>query len=226
MLEKRTNLFYPATRPYTWLALAYLPGCGPIKGTVTTARVDFNVETSKFLIHGYTSYGKIEDAERLVMEMHGEALQVDAYMFNLMINGYCKLGSIENVLLLLIRMSNRGVKPNADTYWPIINWYSKVVGMEMMMKYVKTDAKDGIELDKVMYDMLINRFCQNGMADEAFELPIEMERKGFHADVSLCNQIGELLCETNQTEKAKMLVNIMIKRGKCPKTVSFTSAIS
>ncbi|XP_022729540.1 LOW QUALITY PROTEIN: pentatricopeptide repeat-containing protein At2g28050-like [Durio zibethinus] len=188
--------------------------------------VGFNVVTYKFLIDGYTSYGKIEEAERLVGEMHNKGLRVDTYLYNLMINGYCKLGSIESVLLLFDRMSNRGVKPNADTYWPLINWYSKVGELLVAMKYVNEMQKRGFELDKVTYDMLINRFCLNGMAYEAFELQIEMERKGFHADISLCNQMGKLLCEINQTEKAKMLMNIMIKRGIRPKTVSFSSAIS
>ncbi|XVF20282.1 hypothetical protein REPUB_Repub11eG0184500 [Reevesia pubescens] len=125
-------------------------------------------------------------------------------------------GSLESVLLVFDEMSKRGVEPNADTYWPLINGYSKVGEMEVAMKYV----------DKVMYDMLIDRFCRNGMADKAFKLRIEMERKGFYADLSLCNQMRQLLCEIYQTEKAKMLLNIMIKRGICPKMVSFTSAIN
>ncbi|EOY34445.1 Pentatricopeptide repeat-containing protein, putative [Theobroma cacao] len=197
-----------------------------VLGLMEKAGVEFNVETFKFLIDGYTSYGKINEAGRLIGEMHDKGLKVDTYLYNLMINGYCKLGSIENVLLLFDRMSNRGVKPNADTYWPLINGYSKVGEMEMAMKYVNEMQKKGFELDKVMYDMLIDRFCQNGMVDEAFELRIEMERKGFHSDMYLCNQMGKLLCEIYQTEKAKMLLNIMIKRGVCPKAVSFTSAIS
>ncbi|WRX34148.1 Pentatricopeptide repeat - like 10 [Theobroma cacao] len=146
-----------------------------VLGLMEKAGVEFNVETFKFFIDGYTSYGKINEAGR---------------------------------------MSNRGVKPNADTYWSLINGYSKVGEMEMAMKYVNEMQKKGFELDK------------NGLVDEAFELRIEMERKGFHSDMYLCNQMGTLLCEIYQIEKAKMLLNIMIKRGVCPKIVSFTSAIS
>ncbi|XWS29000.1 hypothetical protein CRYUN_Cryun25bG0119000 [Craigia yunnanensis] len=174
----------------------------------------------RWLVEGlkpmYTSYGKIEEVDRLVEEMHDKGLRVDTYLYNLMINGYWKSGSLESVLLLFDRMSIRGVKPNADTYWLLINGYSKVGEMEVAMKYVNEMQKKGFELDK----------GYNGMVDEAFELRIEMERKGFHADISLCNQMGKLLCEIYQTEKAKMLLNIMIKRGICPKALSFTSAIS
>ncbi|XVE59057.1 hypothetical protein DITRI_Ditri05aG0014500 [Diplodiscus trichospermus] len=197
-----------------------------VLGLMEKGGVEFNVETYKFLIDGYTSYGRVEAAERLVEEMHDKGLRVDTYLHNLMMNGYCKSGSIESMLLLFDRMRNRGVKPNADTYWPLINGYSKVGEMELAMKYVNEMQKKGFELDKITNVTLIDRFCQNGMADEAFELQIEMERKGFHADISLCNQMGKSLCEIYQNEKAKMLLNIMIKRGICLKMVSFASAIS
>ncbi|XVF68534.1 hypothetical protein PTKIN_Ptkin11bG0010400 [Pterospermum kingtungense] len=195
-------------------------------GLMEKEKVGFNLETYKILIDGYTSYGKVEEAERLVEEMHDKGLRVDAYLYNMIINGYWKSGSVKSVLLLFDRMKNRGVQPNGDTYWQIINGYCKIGEMEMGMKYVNEMQKKGFVLDKAMYDVLIDGFCKNGMVGEAFELGIEMERKGFDADIGLCNQMGKLLCEIDQTEEAKMLLNILIKRGVCPKALSFTSAIS
>ena len=57
-------------------------------------------ETYKFFIDGYTSCGKIEEADRLVEEMHDKGLRVDTYLYNLMINGYWKSGSLECVIVV------------------------------------------------------------------------------------------------------------------------------
>lgn len=70
--------------------------------------VRFETNMYKRLIDRFTSSGKNEKAEKLVMKMHEEGLKADAHLYNLIIRSYCKAGTI--------KMTERSIAPNFDTY--------------------------------------------------------------------------------------------------------------
>lgn len=99
--------------------------------------VAFDVKTYQFLIDGFTSFGKVEEAERLVGEMHEKELKVEIHVYNLIINSYCRMRSLESALSLISKMGERRTFQNADTYWFLINGLCKVGDMELAMQYCK-----------------------------------------------------------------------------------------
>ena len=80
----------------------------------------------------------------------------------------------------------------------------------------------GLKVDGVMFNTLIDGFCNKGMIHEAYELLLVIGREGFGADLSVSNKIFMELCKLNQEREVKRLFNIMVKRGAAPNLASFT----
>ncbi|CAN1253025.1 Pentatricopeptide repeat-containing protein At2g28050 [Linum perenne] len=77
----------------------------------------FDEKTYKMMIDGYTSCGKFEEAEGMVLEMNDKGFGGggEIHLWNPIITGYCKKGFVEKAALLFDKMDSRGVTPNAET---------------------------------------------------------------------------------------------------------------
>jgi pentatricopeptide repeat protein len=183
----------------------------------------FNDHTYKILIDGFTSFGKVDEAKRLVLEMHDKGFKVDTYLYNLIVNGYCRLGAMESAVSLFDEMTQRSAFPNAYTYWALISGLCKAEEMGLAMAYVNEMQTKGIELDNIMFNALIDDFCNTGTFVQAFKLQVLMEKKGLIADLSVCGKIVSGLWKLNRAEEAKRLLNLMVKRGATPEIARFTN---
>ncbi|CAN1253023.1 Pentatricopeptide repeat-containing protein At2g28050 [Linum perenne] len=202
-----------------------------ILGLMKKEETGFDEKTYKMMIDGYTSCGKFEEAEGMVLEMNDKGFGGggEIHLWNPIITGYCKKGFVEKAALLFDKMDSRGVTPNAETYQQLINAHCREGNVEASMVYVSKMVKDGFNLDEATLKMLlVDGFCSRGMASEACDLLVEMVGSGLvvDVDVSICNEVGRQLCVSNQFDKAKVLVDMMAEKNDAAAMLGMESKCS
>ena len=81
-------------------------------------------------INAFARSKKIEDAERLLLELHSISkhnpqLKPDAMSYNCVLNAHAKNGNVEGVELLLLEMEKHGVKPDAFSLGSALEAWSR-----------------------------------------------------------------------------------------------------
>lgn len=175
--------------------------------------VDFVDDTYRFLIDGFSSSGRMGDAERMIWEMHEKSFKVDTYLYNLIINGHCRLGNVEKAFSLASVMNERNICLNMDTYWGLFSGLCKIGQLDAVNELVDVMQSKGFELNQVMLDTLIDCYLEEGVIEEAVSLLGFMEKKGFVPDLSVYEKVIGGLCKLNRTEEARLKLTTLIKRG-------------
>ncbi|PON66544.1 Pentatricopeptide repeat [Parasponia andersonii] len=113
-----------------------------ILGLMEKEGLGYDIHTCRILINGFTSFGKVKEAESLIKEMHDKGLKVETHLYNLLImliNGCCR------ACLMFDEMTERNVNQNADTHLAVISGLCKNGEMEKAMKYCNELQNKGIE---------------------------------------------------------------------------------
>ncbi|KAF3540524.1 hypothetical protein F2Q69_00020062 [Brassica cretica] len=129
--------------------------------------VSLDLDAYKILIDGFASYGKVEEAEKLVSTMHDKQLKVDTYLYNLIITGLEKAFEIHSV------MSSQGVVSNKYTYWGLVNGLCKAGKVCEAMRLTEELRLSEFEVDEAMYRTLIEGCYRAGRVDNALEVVAE-----------------------------------------------------
>ncbi|KAI3672210.1 hypothetical protein L2E82_52943 [Cichorium intybus] len=140
------------------------------------------------MINGYVLVKKMEDTERLLMEMKRLKIQPSLVTYNSMINGYTQVRKMEDAEKLLMEMKAQNVQPNLITYNTMINGYTLVEKMEDAQKLVVEMTGRNIEPDLVTYVTLIKGYVTVNRIDDGLKLLEVMKRKRFGGklDVNSC----------------------------------------
>lgn len=140
-------------------------------------RIPYNDTTLKLLIECYSGSTKIEEAEKLLSEMHDKILEVEIYLYYTIISGHCRLGNISSGLSLFTKMQERKLSPSVDVYWCLISSLCRVGEMGPVKELVQEMQSKGGELDDFLLNALINGYDKAGMVDELAEIQPLIESK-------------------------------------------------
>ncbi|KAF4351433.1 hypothetical protein G4B88_024814 [Cannabis sativa] len=181
-------------------AMIQLCGVGFDIGVDGKEGLRFNVNTYRILVNGFTSIGKVKEAESLVKGMHDKGMKVETHLYNLIIYGYCRACCMESACWVFDEMAEKNVVRNYDTYLAVISGLCNSGEMGKALEYLKDMQQKKIEVDDIMFNTLIEGFGNKGLIKEAYELLLVMEMVGFEAELSVCDKCHERKAAQNQTE--------------------------
>ncbi|KAA8550346.1 hypothetical protein F0562_002030 [Nyssa sinensis] len=137
--------------------------------------VDFNVETYKFLIDGFSSSGKIEEAERIVSEMHDKSFKVDAHLLHFNYRWAAKE--------FVDEMQSKGIELDQVIFDTLIDGYCKKGMIDEAYGLLVVMEKKGFIADASMYDTIASGLCKSGQIDEAKWMLNVMVKRGVIPDM-------------------------------------------
>ncbi|KAL4597154.1 hypothetical protein ACB092_12G215300 [Castanea dentata] len=141
---------------------------------------------------------------------------LDVFSYNILINGYCKSRKMDEAMCLFLEMSNKGMIIDVVTYNTLICGLCQTKGWTVIYNILidgfcnvreLTTAREifsgllakGLQPNVQTYNIMIKRFCKNGLVDEANELLEKMDSNG-----SL---------QHSETSNATKYLKIMVDKG-------------
>lgn len=189
-------------------------------------------KTFYVLIHGFVSSHRVDKALQVLDKMHSAGFSPDIAVYDVLIGELCKSKEHEKALCLYSEMKNSGISADAGILTKLI---SSACEEELMAQLLEEAGDDhDIEIQKLLYNSVLNGLVGHGLVDRAYHL-VKMMMEG----QTLCDDgvekffklkgimylnstsftiIINALCEVGRLDEALQLFRGMDKIG-CEKDV-------
>ncbi|XVF82635.1 hypothetical protein PTKIN_Ptkin16aG0065000 [Pterospermum kingtungense] len=158
-------------------------------------RVDSKMYT--VLISGWCKIGRIDKAERFLVEMVERGIEPNVVTYNVMLNGICRRASlhpdgrfdrtIRNAEKLFDEMRQRGIEPDVTSFSIVLHVYSRAHKPELTLDKLKYMKEKGIFPSVATYTSVIKCLCSCGRLEEAEKLLGEMVSNGVSPSAATYN---------------------------------------
>lgn len=214
-----------------------------------------NARTYNTLIDAFCKAGMVDEAAQVVATMEKKGCPPTTTTFTILVDYYCRLLDLDKCFRILEKMHALNCVPDACLYNTLLSALCKAGRVEaanqlferqvrasfspantIIEKFCKGelfgDAGSVIDMiDKVSktsmvtYGTLINWLCKAGQLEEALELSLKVEEKGFNWNAVIYNTLITHLSKAQRIEEAKILLTSMWDRGCSPTVRGFTAYI-
>ncbi|KAL6222740.1 hypothetical protein ACLB2K_006131 [Fragaria x ananassa] len=183
------------------------------------------VEMFVVLMRRFASARMVKKAVEVLDEMPKYGVEVDEYAFGCLLDALCKNGSVKEAASLFEDMRVR-FKPSIRHFTSLLYGWCRA-GKLMEAKHVLVQMKElGIEIDIVVYNVLVGGYAQAGKMADAYELLKEMRSKGCEPNAASYTTVIQALCGQEKMEEA-MRVFVEMERSGCEgDVVTYSSLIS
>lgn len=223
--------------------------------TMETTEFKPNIRTYNTLIDAFCKAGMIDEAAEVVAMMEKKGFAPTTTTFTILVDYYCRLLDLDKCFRILEKMHALNCVPDACLYNTLLSALCKAGRVEaanqlferqvrasfspvntIIEKFCKGepfgDAESVIDMiDKVSktsmvtYGALINWLCKAGQLEEALELSLKVEEKGFNWNAVIYNTLITHLSKAQRIEEAKIFLSTMWDRGCSPTVRGFTAYI-
>ncbi|TXG71201.1 hypothetical protein EZV62_006136 [Acer yangbiense] len=196
------------------------------------------------VIYGYCLQGKILEAFNLFLEMKGTGHEPDLVTYNILAGEFARRGLEQEVYCLLDDMKTQCLKPDAVVHKMIIEGFcigGKVKEAEAFLDSLQEKCLEN-------YSAMFDGYCKAKHLTRAFELFMNLSKQGI-LTVNGCKQhnnfymegdkekavmlletmISKLIgrfCQAGETEKARMVFNVLTGIGFTPDLYTYTMMIN
>ncbi|CAO2824817.1 unnamed protein product [Amaranthus hypochondriacus] len=164
------------------------------------------------MINGFCKKNKFDKAYKLMKEMEKIGIEFDSCTYNTLIAYFSKKGDLKTAHRLLRQMIDNDIVPTIYTYASLIHACCLVGELDEAMKIFKQmSSSSRILPDTVIYNILIDSFCQHKKIKVVLNLFEDMIAKGVDPDSSTFNAIFKGLRDENCLEKGLELMEKMVE---------------
>nr|XP_011462244.1 PREDICTED: pentatricopeptide repeat-containing protein At1g62670, mitochondrial-like [Fragaria vesca subsp. vesca] len=137
--------------------------------------------TYNTMIDGLYKAGRMGEAQKLTSEMRERGLPQDLQTFNIILHGLCTNNQLSAAVEML-----RGMEADNTvdivTYNTIIEALCKAGDMECAMHFFSDLSLKGVRPDGFTYNMLIRGFIHKNEGSKAYNLVMEMLKRGYSGE--------------------------------------------
>lgn len=180
-------------------------GTGKASATVANdsqMNVSLSSYTYNTLIDTYGKAGQVKEATQTFAWMLREGIMPTIVTFNTMIHICGNHGQLEEVASLLQKMEELQCQPDTRTYNILISLHAKHDDINMAASYFKRMKDARLEPDLVSYRTLLYAFSIRHMINDAEDLVLEMDEKGFEIDEYTQSALTRMYIEAGMLEKS------------------------
>ncbi|KAH0657872.1 hypothetical protein KY289_026620 [Solanum tuberosum] len=141
-------------------------------------RVDLNVETYKFSVDGFLSSGKIDDAERLILEMLGNMERALSLFRQMIVKDICPNGDTYSVLVKGLCDKGQGVELDGSMFDILIHCYFKAGMIEEAVSILGLMEKREFIADTSVYELIIDGLLKLDRTEEAISWLTPLIKRG------------------------------------------------
>ncbi|KAH6767133.1 transmembrane epididymal protein [Perilla frutescens var. hirtella] len=209
-------------------------------GKIIRLGISSNVFTLNMMINLLSKEGNLKKAEDLgdfncaytiLLRMNAKDIEPDSYACGSLMGWMCKCGKIGEASELLREMEengagevekafrlhgemvSKGIEPTRVTYTSRIHLLVNLKRMKDADALLAMVLGKGVMLDLVMFNTLIDGYCDNVNFECALSLLKEMERIKINPDTVTYNSIMQGYCGVGKVEEAHFFLGVMSKRG-------------
>lgn len=179
------------------------------------------------MISIYVGSGNFDGALNLFEEMKALGVRPNLVTYNTLLNAMHKAERPWQVKTIYTEMCKSGVVPDRYTYVVLIRAYSKGrYSNDALSVYQKT-KEEGMQLDVILYNMLLSMCADVGLVKEAEEIFDEMKKlpEGCRPDDWTYSSIITAYSCSGQVSMAEQMFNEMLDAGFRPTIFVLTSLI-
>ncbi|KAJ6325756.1 hypothetical protein OIU76_012774 [Salix suchowensis] len=175
----------------------------------------------RMIIESLVESKKFDNVLDLFKEMVGLGFRPDKLVYGKVILAAVKLGDLKLAMGLFETMK-RKVVPNVFVYNVLIGGLWKV---EKAVEVLESLEEHGLVPGEVIYNTIVNGYCQIGDMDKAILTIEQMESRGLRPDCIAFNSVINKFCEMQMIDKAEEWVKKMAGKGIAPSVETYNILI-
>ncbi|KAI4997972.1 hypothetical protein ZWY2020_053314 [Hordeum vulgare] len=165
----------------------------------------------------------------MIDKMRGKNLSPDECTYNTLIKGFLDEGKIKLAIYIFNEMMKQSLKPSLATYTTLIDGYcrSGVTGEALRVLYemqvavfhaghalnlIEDLKASGTTINRTMYTILIDGFCQLGVVSKAKQILKSMLVVGVNPDVVTYSALINGMCKMGKLDETKEILSRMQKQ--------------
>ena len=172
-----------------------------------------DVVTYNTMINGYYRFEKVDEAEKLFVEMKGRDIVPNVISYTTMLKGYVGAGRVNDAFKVFEEMKSCGIKPNAITFSTLLPGLcdagkmaeAKNVLGEMVERYISPK-------DNAIFMKLMTCQCECGDLDAAADVLKAMIRLSIPTEAGHYGVLIENFCKANVYDKAVKLLDKLVEK--------------
>ncbi|CAJ2632351.1 unnamed protein product [Trifolium pratense] len=178
--------------------------------------------TCEILVDGLCKEGRVFQACDLLMELSKRGVLPKGYDYFVLVEILCGKGDAFKALEVIYELWSKGCVPSLISCIVMIDGLRGVGKIEEVMRFVEKMVKEeGMVLDVVTFNSVLQDVCDARRTDEANRLRLLASSKGLEPDgMTYKILVSGYRGEGNQTE-GELVVNEMLDRGFIPDLASY-----
>ncbi|XP_045795941.1 pentatricopeptide repeat-containing protein At2g36240 isoform X3 [Trifolium pratense] len=178
--------------------------------------------TCEILVDGLCKEGRVFQACDLLMELSNRGVLPKGYDYFVLVEILCGKGDAFKALEVIYELWSKGCVPSLISCIVMIDGLRGVGKIEEVMRFVEKMVKEeGMVLDVVTFNSVLQDVCDARRTDEANRLRLLASSKGLEPDgMTYKILVSGYRGEGNQTE-GELVVNEMLDRGFIPDLASY-----
>ncbi|KMZ75718.1 Pentatricopeptide repeat-containing protein [Zostera marina] len=201
---------------YTRIASDYMAGR---EGKVASVRC-YNI-----LLNGWFRARKLDEAERLWVEMRSKGVRPTVVSYGTIIEGLCQMRRVDDAMKMIDEMrSKKGgeVEPNVIVLNPIVDALAEGKRFKEALGAVEKFPLYGISPNISTFNSLVKGFCKNGDIMEASAVLKMMIGRGIFPTATTYNYFFRFFSRCGgKIEEGLNLYNKMVKSGYSPDRLTY-----
>ncbi|KMZ75093.1 Pentatricopeptide repeat-containing protein [Zostera marina] len=175
------------------------------------------------LIHAWCRAYKIEEAERVFMEMKSNQIVPNVYTYTIVINALSQAGQINKAHEVFVQMIDSGCEPEAATFNCMLKVHVKAGRTDKALEIFNRMKQMGCKPDTFTYNYIIDVHCRHENLDAALQCLNNMVSKEIPPNVYSFNPILNCVMKLGDVKSAQK-VYARMREVKCkPNTVTYNT---
>ncbi|XP_074325663.1 uncharacterized protein LOC141663752 isoform X2 [Apium graveolens] len=184
-----------------------------------------DVRTFNILVNAYSKFGKLDDAEHIILIMHERGEYPDIVTYNTLMHGYCSQGQMDGALVVLNTIQSKKIMPNCFTYNILLDAYCRQLKLDKALDLYRKMVSEGLSPDVVTHNILLHGLCQMGKSMEALTFFYKIQNQGHKPDTVTYGTLLDGLCKNHYIDKALSVFQTMKCNGLNPENDTYNIII-
>eukprot|EP00929_Paragymnodinium_shiwhaense_P008277 TRINITY_DN112225_c0_g1_i1.p1 TRINITY_DN112225_c0_g1~~TRINITY_DN112225_c0_g1_i1.p1 ORF type:complete len:665 (-),score=176.59 TRINITY_DN112225_c0_g1_i1:62-2056(-) len=173
------------------------------------------------------SADKVEEARRLLDEMHRVGGVADVITYNTLMKGYAKSGRMDECFKIYELMTERSLAPSQVTFGILLDGCINNNDVDRASQVFDIMTKDGCPMNTVLYTTLIKGFAREQKVGDAMRIYERMQRdRNVQPDLITFSILLKANCDAGRLDSALELLDTMLKSGLRPDEVIFNNLLT
>ncbi|KAK4360733.1 hypothetical protein RND71_019685 [Anisodus tanguticus] len=177
------------------------------------------------LIYSLFSINETSVVNRLVHELLGKGLQLDAVTYNYLVQGFCWCKDLSSATRYLKSMMEKDLRPSNRSLREVIKCLCCYGELDEALTLSKEMEFRGWNHGSVVQNNIVETLLSRGKLGEALNFLDRMAIKGLIPENIDYNCLIKRLCQHGRVDKSVNLLDIMLRKGNVPDSSSFDYVI-